>query len=169
RKAQLEMRERDLRRLRAQRSERGRQRLGLLRRQPALRLRRERRRAEPEEAVLLALEPLGQPRRRLLRAPVLREPPRQLLGRLLGLELRELGLLVREEPARLQLEQRRDQHEELAARLEVELAALGQALDEGDDDPRDVDLGEVELLPQHERQEQVEGALERVEVQLELA
>ena len=131
--------------------------------------RRERRGPEPEEAVALGLQPLGQPGRGLLRAPVLGEPARQLLGRLLGLELRQLGLLVREEPARLQLQQRRDEHEELAARLEVELVPLGEPLDEREHDPGHVDLGEVELLLQHERQEQVERALEGVEVQLELA
>ena len=38
--------------------------------------------------------------------------------------------LVREEPAGLQLEQRGDEHEELAARLEVELAPLGEPLAE---------------------------------------
>ena len=41
--------------------------------------------------------------------------------------------------------------------------------DEGDDDVRDVDLGRLELLLEDEREEQVEGALERVEVQLEVA
>ena len=111
----------------------------------------------------------AQPRRGLLHAPVLGEPPRELLGRLLGLELGELGLLVREERARLQLEQRRDEHEELAAGLEVELVARGQPLDERDDDRGDVDLARLELLLQEQRQEQVERALERVEVQLELA
>ena len=108
-------------------------------------------------------------RGRLLHAPVLGEAPRQLLGRLLRLELGELGLLVREERARLQLEQRGDQDEELPARLEIELVALGQPLDEGDDDRGHVDLGRLELLLQDERQEQVERALEGVEVQLEVA
>ena len=73
-------------------------RSGLLRREPRLRPRgRERRRAEPEEAVAPVLEPLGEPRRALLRAAVLGEPARELLGRLLGLELGELGVLVGEE------------------------------------------------------------------------
>ena len=35
--------------------------------------------------------------------------------------------------------------------------------------PGDVDLGEVELLAQDEGQEQVEGAFEGVQIQLELA
>ena len=143
--------------------------LRILRREPSLRPRRERRRAEAEVAVALAGEPLGEPARRLLHPPVLGEPACELLGRLLRLELGQLGLLVGEERARLQLEQRRDQDEELAARLEVELLALGQPIDERDHDRRHVDVGRLELLLQEQRQEQVEGALERVEVQLELA
>ena len=115
------------------------------------------------------LEPLAQELRRLLRAPVLGEPPRELLGRLLGLELGELGVLLGEHRARLQLEQRRDQDEELAAGVEVELAALGEVLDERDHDLGEVDLAERQLLAQHEREQQVERPLERVEVQLELA
>ena len=86
------------------------------------------------------LEALREPAGRLLHAPVLGEAPRQLLGGLLRLELGELGGLLGEEAARLQLEERGDQDEELAAGLEVELLALGEALDEGDDDPGDVDL-----------------------------
>ena len=68
--------------------------------------------------------------------PVLREPPRELLGRLLGLELGELGLLVGEQRARLQLEQRGDEDEELAARLEVELLPLREPLEERHHDAR---------------------------------
>ena len=138
-------------------------------REPCARAGRERRRAEPEEAVALAGEPLREPGGRLLHPPVLGEPARELLGRLLRLEVGELGLLVGEERARLQLEQRRDQDEELAAGLEVELVALGEPLDEGDDDRGHVDVGRLQLLLQEQRQEQVEGTLERVEVQLELA
>ena len=150
-------------------AQRRRELLGILRREPPLRPRRERRRAEPEEAVALAGEPLGEPGGRLLHPPVLGEPARELLGRLLRLELGELRLLVGEERARLQLEQRRDQDEELAAGLEIELVALGKPLDEGDHDRGHVDVGRLELLLQQQRQEQVERALERVEVQLELA
>ena len=106
---------------------------------------------------------------RLLRAPVLGQPPRELLGRLLGLELGQLGLLLGEERARLQLEQRRDEDEELAAGVEVELLALGEPLDEREHDRGEVDLGRLELLLQDQRQEQVERALERVEIELELA
>src|SRR5262249_42452999 len=91
-----------------------------------------------------------------------------LLRRLLGLELRELGGLVREERAGLQLEKRRDEDEELAARLEVELVALGEPVQEGRDDAREVDVPEVELLLEDEREQQVERPFEGVEVQLEL-
>ena len=70
---------------------------------------------------------------------------------------------------RLQLEQRGDEDEELAARVQVELVALGQALDERHDDRGHVDLGRLDRLLQEQRQQQVERALEGVEVQLEIA
>jgi hypothetical protein len=152
-----------------ERPQRGRERLRVLRRQLRLRARRERRRPQPEEPVALRGKPLREPLRRDLHAPVLGEPPRQLLGRLLGLEVGQLGGLVREEPARLQLEQRGDEDEELAAGVEVELLARGEPLDEGDDDAGDVHVRKVELVAEDERQQQVERALERVEVEIELA
>ena len=98
REAQRHVRERDLAAAPARAgAARARERLGILRRERRLDLRRERRRAETEVAVALGREPLAQPRRGLLRAPVLGEPPRELLRRLLGLELGELGRLVGEE------------------------------------------------------------------------
>ena len=96
--------------------------LGILRRELALGLRRERRRADAGRRVAALVEPAAQPVRGLLRAPVLGEAAGELLGGLLGLELGELGLLLREHRARLQLEQRGDQDQELAAGVEVELA-----------------------------------------------
>src|SRR4029077_3186088 len=132
-------------------------------------LRRERRGTGPEEEVAAPVEPLAQPQRGLLRAAVLGQAPGELLGGLLRLELGELGVLLREHRARLQLEQRRDEDQELAAGVEVELALLGEALDEADDDLGEVDLPERQLLTQDEREEEVERPLERVEVQLELA
>ena len=60
------------------------------------------------------------------------------------------------------------EHEELSAGLEIELVSLGQTLDEGDHDRRHVDLGRVRVILEEERQQKVERALERVEVQLEL-
>src|SRR5205823_14725035 len=135
REAQRHVRERDLRRLDREQPQHRRERLRLLRRQAALRLRCERRRPKAEETVARLSQPLCQPGRRLFHPPVLGEPARELLGRLLRAELGELRLLVREERARLQLEQRGDKHEELAARLEIELLALGETLDKRDDDP----------------------------------
>src|SRR2546421_359264 len=169
REAQGHVRERDLRRLLREHAQRPRERLGILRRELRGDLRRERRRAEAEVAVALGREPFAQPGRGLLRAPVLREPPRELLGGLLRLELGELGRLVREERPRLQLEERRDEHEELAARLEIELLPLGQPLEERGDDAREVDVAQVELLLEDQREQQVERPLERVEVELELS
>src|SRR5437764_396854 len=128
RKAQLQVSERDRRRLGRQRAQDRRQPFRLLRREPPLYPGRQRRGAEPEEPVALSLQPLREPGGGLLRAPVLRQPPRQLFRRLLGLELGQLGLLVGEEATRLQLEERRDQHEELPARLEIELTAFGESL-----------------------------------------
>src|SRR5205085_4681357 len=139
---------------------------GILRRQPPLRPRRERRRPDAEEPLALRLEPLGEEARRVLRAPVLGEPARELLRGLFRLELRELRRLVGEERPRLQLEERGDEDEELAAGLEVDRL---EALAERDDDLGHVHLGRRELLLQDERQEEVERALEGVEVELELA
>ena len=125
-------------------------------------------RPEPEEPVALARQPLGEPLGRALDPAVLLEPARKLFGGLGRLEVLELGLAGKE-PARFQLEQRRDEHEELSARVEIELLPLGEPLDEGEHDPRDVDLNERQLLLQDEGEQQVEWALERVEVELELA
>ena len=127
--------------------------------------------AGPRRKKRLALlrEALAQPDGRFLHAAVLGEPPRQLLGGLLGVELGELGALLREQLPCLDLEQRGDQHEKLAAGLEIDLVTCRQVLDEGDDDLRDVDLGGLELILEDQRQEQVERSLERVEVQLEVA
>ena len=110
-----------------------------------------------------------EPARRLLHTAVLGEPPRELLCRLLGLELPELGGLVREQASRLELEQRGDEHEELPACLQVELVPLRHALDEREHDRGDVDVARLELLSEQERQEEVERSLERVEFQLQLA
>ena len=94
---------------------------GVLPGEAALGARRERRRPEAEVAVALGGHALAEPARGLLHAPVLGETPRELLRGLLGLELGQLGALVGEEVTRLDLEQRGDQHEELAARVEVDL------------------------------------------------
>ena len=54
----------------------------------------------------------------------------QLVGRLLGLERERLELVFAiQHQARLQLQQRRDQQDELRCALQVELAALVQVVD----------------------------------------
>src|SRR5439155_884053 len=143
-------------------------RVGRAQAERALHAGRKRRGPEPEEPVALTGQALREPLGRALDPPVLLEPARQLLRGLRRLEVLELGP-AREQAARLQLEQRRYEHEELSARVEVELLALREPLDEREDDPRDVDLMERQLLPEDEGQQQVEWALERVEVELELA
>ena len=115
---------------RRQRAHRGRQPLRLARARAGARAAA---RAAPGRAGRSGrppLEPLREPGRSLLRTAVLGEPAGQLLGGLLGLELVELGRLVREQPARLQLQQRGDEHEELAAGLEVEPPRSGEPLAE---------------------------------------
>ena len=89
--------------------------------------------------------------------------------RLRGLELSELGVLVGEKRSCLQFEQRSDQDEELAAGLEVELLPFGEVLDERDDDRCHIHVGGLQLLLQEQREQQIEGTLERIEVQLEFA
>ena len=126
------------------------------------------RRPEPEPAIAFDGEPLPEPGGSLLHAPVLRKPPRELSSGLFGLELAELGGLVGEERARLQLEQRGDQDEELAAGLEIEFVSFRQELDEREHDRRDVDLARLELLLQEKREEQIERAFERVEIERQL-
>ena len=68
---------------------------------------------------------------------------------------------------RLQLEQRGDQHDELGRGLEVELAARFEVVEVGQHDLGQLQLEQVDLFAQHERQQQVERAAEDLEVQLE--
>ena len=86
--------------------------------------------------------------------------------RLVGVEVqRVLALAEPEQRPHLQLEQPGHEHEELAAGLEVELPLLVQALDERQDDLRHVHVRQLELLPEDERQQQVERPLEGVQVE----
>ena len=98
-------------------------------------------------------------------APVGGEPLGQLVRSLLGIEILEVELLGAEELAGLQLEERGDEHEELAAGLEVELVALGEPLDERRDDVGDGHVGQLELLAEDQGQEQVERALKGIKVE----
>ena len=104
RKAKGHVREGHLRRRDGQPFERRGELGGILVREPPLGTRRERCRAEAEVPLPLRLEPLAQPHGCLLHAPVLGQTARELLGGLLRLELGELGPLIGEELARLDLE-----------------------------------------------------------------
>ena len=105
----------------------------------------------------LLVEPVDEPGSRLLDAAVLREPTGRLRRGLGRIEILEIGLLAGEQRPGLQLQQRRHQDEELPQASEVELLALGQPLEEGEHDAGDVHLAQVELVPQDEREQQVEG------------
>ena len=91
----------------------------------------------------------------------------QLLGGLVGREVQQLLVLARQHEAGLQLEQRRDEHEELGGDLEVELPAGLEVVEVGQDDVGQLDLEQVDLLAQDEGQEQVERPAEDLEVELE--
>ena len=128
--------------------------------------RRQRRAAEA--VALLRVQAFAQVRGRGA-IPVSREQPReQLLGRLAGVELDLLELLARQQQPRFELQQRRDQDQELGRRLEIELAAALEVIDVGDHDFGQVDLEQVDLLAQDQRQQQVKRTREYVEVQLEV-
>ena len=92
----------------------------------------------------------------------------QLLGGLAGLEIGQRVVLARQHEPRLQLEQRGDQDEELGGDVEVELAAGLEEVEIADDDVGQLDLEQVDLLAEDEREQQVERAAEDLEVQLEL-
>jgi hypothetical protein len=163
------MSERHRRRLSRQRPERRRQRRGLLLLEPPLGLRSERRRPEPEEPSALGLQPLHEPGRRLLDPAVLGQALGQLFGGRRWIEVLEIRILSGEQRARLELQQSRDEYEELPARVEIELLTFGQPLQEGQHHAGHVHFGQVELVAKDERQQEVEGTLERLEVELELA
>ena len=101
-------------------------------------------------------------------APGLEHPGQQLLGRLAGLEVEQVVLLARQQQARLELQQGGDQHQELGRHLEVELAARLEVVEVADHDVGQLDLHQVDLLAQHERQQQVERPGEDLQVELEL-
>ena len=139
--------------------------LGVLERRPSQR-RRQRRRAVQDG--LLGLAQRGEVPARAAEARVGEHPLQQLLGRLGRHQLVELvDLLARQHQPRLELEQRRDQDEELGRGLEVELVAGLEMVDVGEHDLGQLDLEQVELLAQDEREQEVERPGEDVEVQLE--
>ena len=120
------------------------------------------------EVGALGLEAGGELGAGVLVAAVLEHPRQQLVGGLLGPEI-ELGILgLRQHQPRLELEQSRDQDEELGGRLQLQLAGLLEAGDVGDDDLAELNLQQADLLAQHDCQEQVERPGEDVEVELEI-
>jgi hypothetical protein len=123
----------------------------------------ERRRAVHDAA--LALETLREHRRRLAVAAVFEHPGQELVGGLLRAEL--VGaLLARQQQARLELAECRDQDQELGDRLQIEVAGLAEMVDVGDDDLAERDLRQRDLLAQQHGEQQVEGSLEDVEVEV---
>ena len=122
-------------------------------------------------AIAVALLPgqaRGQVLGRLAVAARLEQPRQQLLGRLAGVEVGQRVVLARKHEPRLELEQRGDEDEELGRDLEVELAARLEVIEVADDDVGQLDLEQVDLLAENEREQQVERAAEDLEVQLEL-
>ena len=108
----------------------------------------------------------------LLERAVLQQPGEEQVP---GLDEGEVLIILRaaagEQPSRLQLEQRRRDEEELRGLAEVPLLVLGtHRLDMGDELVGDLgqgDDGDIELVLGDEAEEQVERALEDVEVDLE--
>src|SRR4029079_803343 len=149
REGQRDVAERRRGRFRRESPQRGGQRLGLLRSERTLGHWRERSRAEAEEAVGLGVEPFPEPARGAAEAPVLGKKLGELARGVVGVEVLEWHLvLLREEPARFQLQERCNQDEELAVHLEI-LAAL---LQEREDNLDDLDIRELELLLEDERE-----------------
>ena len=71
------------------------------------------------------------------------------------------------QPARLQLAERGDEHQELAGGLEVELIVGGEPLQVRDADLGDRHVDQLDAVAQHEREQQVERSPVGIEVELE--
>ena len=91
----------------------------------------------------------------------------QLLGGLLGLDVQQLLLLAAQHQPRLQLQQSGDQHDELGRCLEIELAALLEMVEVCEHHVGERELQQVDLFAQDQRQQQVEGPAEDVQVEIE--
>jgi hypothetical protein len=124
-------------------------------------------RRRPVQVPSLIREQTGEMRSGVAVAPVFEHPRQQLLGRLLRSEL-DLLLVAWKQESRLELEQRSDQDKELGRGLEVQLPGSLEVLDVRDHDVAQVDVHEVDLLPEDEGQQEVERPRERVQVELEL-
>ena len=171
REAERHVRERHRRRLRGERAQRGRQRRRLLRRQPCARARGASGAGpEPEEAVALGREPLREPARPPpscagtppAAAPAPRPPPR---ARARPARPPRPGRApapsARAAPRRARGTRRR--RPDRAPRAPPSRSTNATTI------PATSTSARLELLAQDERQQQVERALEGVEVQLELA
>ena len=129
-------------------------------------------RLEPRLArvhVALVLEPAAQCRRRVLELFVGDEPLDQDVARLFWREVGELvvelevrGALVGNERSRLDLQQGRRDHEEVACHVEVEVLHVLDLVEVLVCDLRDGDGADVDALARHEAEQQVERALERL-------
>nr|WP_263429880.1 hypothetical protein [Nannocystis pusilla] len=107
--------------------------------------------------------------RGLLEPLVLDQPADQRLARVLALLLLALARLAgarlrRQQLAALEVRQRRRHHQVVARDLEVELAHDVEVLEVLLGDERDRDVEDVELVLAHEVQQQVERALEHLEL-----
>ena len=98
---------------------------------------------------------------------VLRESCRQLLGGLLRIG-HVIDLVGRQQQPDLQLKQRSDQHEELARALEVDLTILLDLREVAQADVGDGNLTEIDDVAEDEREQEVERAGERLEVEIQL-
>ena len=127
-----------------------------------------RQRGRAVEVAAGRLEALGKCLGGLAIAAVLEHPCEQLLDRLLGAELLYLRIGARQHQPRLQLQQRRDQHQELGRHLQLQLALALEVLDVGDHDLAQLDLEQAHLLAQDDRHQQVKRPGEDVEVEVEV-
>ncbi len=110
----------------------------------------------------------AQPLGGALEALVLGQALGQLLRSALGVELFLVVGLGIDQQARFELAESRHEHEELGERLEIDLVGGLELLEVGEHDGDDRHLDELELIAQHEREQQVERPRERVEVEVEL-
>src|SRR5512141_64893 len=113
--------------------------------------------------------PLAQARRRLLEPLVLDQAPGQLLPHDLGYFLLLLVPVARQQRLRLDVDEGGGHHQELARDLEVQRlqhVEVGEVLL---GDPGDGDVVDVELLLADQVQQDVEGPLEDVETQRDVA
>ena len=93
----------------------------------------------------------------------------QLFGRLTGVQINLVDLLPGEQQPGLQLQQRRDQDQELGRRFEIKLAAALEMIDVGDHHIGQIDLQQIHLLAEDQRQQEIERSGEDVQIELELA